>query len=265
MRQPNDLLRQGAVLVSALLAVAGAFIGSGAAGGTPIAQAADGALAADATPIAPGGPAFAIWTPIYLGLVAYAVWQSLAGQRTAERQRRLGYPIAASLLLNAAWVLSIQFGALALSIPIIVALLVVLAFSFAIVISSQPSGFTEVLLVDGTIGLYLGWVCVATAANVAAGLNAAGFRGAGLGAEVWAAAVITLVGVVGVLLAVCGHGRLSPAASICWGLAWVAIARFTGELRSTPTALASIAVIAVIAVVTLLARVRAPGFVSAHA
>ncbi|MET0842976.1 MAG: tryptophan-rich sensory protein, partial [Mycetocola sp.] len=65
--RPNDRLRQVVVLVSALLAIAGSFVGSGAAGGTPIAEASGGALSADATPVAPAGPAFAIWTVIYLG------------------------------------------------------------------------------------------------------------------------------------------------------------------------------------------------------
>ena len=99
---PNDRLRQAVVLVSAVLALVGAFIGSGAAGGTPIAEASGGALSADATPVAPAGPAFAIWSVIYAGLIAYAIWQLLPAQTRAPRHRRLGYPIALSLILNAA-------------------------------------------------------------------------------------------------------------------------------------------------------------------
>ena len=143
MNEPRDTLRQAVVLVSAIIAVVGAFIGSGAAGGTPIQNAAGGALAADATPIAPGGPAFAIWTPIYVGLLAYAVWQSLPKQRTDERQRRLGYPIAASLILNATWILSIQFGFLTASVPIIAALLAVLIWAFRITLDTRPKNVVK--------------------------------------------------------------------------------------------------------------------------
>ncbi|MFQ4150374.1 hypothetical protein AAGW05_17085 [Arthrobacter sp. LAPM80] len=46
---------------------------------------------------------------IYLGLMACAVWQFLPPQKTAIRHRLLGYPAEASPLLNAAWILSIQF------------------------------------------------------------------------------------------------------------------------------------------------------------
>jgi len=258
MTVSRDLLRQGTVLLSAILALVGSFIGSGAAGGTPIQNASGGALAADATPIAPGGPAFAIWTPIYAGLVLYAIWQFLPRQKTDPRQRRLGYAIAASLLLNAAWILSVQFDLLWLSVPVIVLLLAVLVWIFLIVLDTRPRTLVETVLVDGTLGLYLGWVCVATAANITAVLVAAGFTGFGLSPDVWGVVVIAVAGLVGVLLAVVGRGRLTPTLALCWGLAWVAVARLTGDLLSTPTAVAAIVAVVTVVAVTVVLRVRAP-------
>ena len=256
MDDTRDTLRQAVVLVSAIIAVVGAFIGSGAAGGTPIQNAAGGALAADATPIAPGGPAFAIWTPIYVGLLAYAVWQSLPKQRTDERQRRLGYPIAASLILNATWILSIQFGFLAASVPIIAALLAVLIWAFRLTLDTRPKNIVETIVADGTVGLYLGWVCVATAANITALLVAAGFRGFGLGADAWAVLIVSVAGLVGVLVAIRGKGRLAPAISLSWGLAWVAVARLTGDLLSAPAAIAAIVAVAAVIAATITLRIR---------
>src|ERR1700712_5182689 len=146
MHTPHDVLRQVTVLASAVIAIVGSFIGSGAAGGTPIQDAAGGALAADATPIAPGGPAFAVWTVIYAGLIAYAIWQLLPAQRRDPRQRTLGYPIAASLLLNAAWILSVQFGLLGVSVPVIIALLAVLAWTFLLILRTRPRNVVEAIL-----------------------------------------------------------------------------------------------------------------------
>lgn len=256
MKQGSDLLRQSVVLVSAILAIIGSFIGSGAAGGTPIQNASGGALAADATPIAPAVPAFGIWTPIYLGLIAYAIWQFLPAQKSDARQRRLGYPVAGSLLLNAAWILSVQFDQLWLSVPVIVLLLAVLVLAFRITLASRPKNLIETILVDGTIGLYLGWVCVATAANVTAVLVAAGFNGFGASPDVWAVAVVAVAGLVGVLIAVAGRGRLAPAVSLSWGLAWLAVARLTGSPPSTPAAIAALVCVAVIVVLTLALRLR---------
>ncbi|TFC28181.1 tryptophan-rich sensory protein [Cryobacterium sp. TMT1-3] len=255
----SDRLRQIVVISSATFAVIGAFVGSGAAGGIPINEASGGALAADATLIAPGGPAFAIWTPIYLGLVGYAVWQALPAQKADARQRRLGYPIALSLVLNAFWILSVQFDLLPLSVPVIVALLLVLVGFFRLLRRSPPRNLIEAILVDGTMGLYLGWVSVATAANIAAVLVTAGFTGFGLDPDLWGALVIALAGLVGVGLAVYGRGRWAPTVALVWGLAWVAVARLTGSALSTPTAVAAIVAVIVIVIVVVAVTIRARG------
>jgi hypothetical protein len=246
-----DRIRQVVVAASAVVAVVGAYIGSGAAGGTPIQNAANGALTADSTPIAPAGPAFSIWSVIYVGLLAYAVWQVLPKQANAPRQRLVGYWVAASLLLNAAWILSVQFDQLVLSCVVIVILLAVLARTFLLLVDGRPAGVVETIVLDGTMGLYLGWVSIATAANIAAGLTAAGFDGFGWGRDVWAVIVLAVAALVGVLIAIRGRGRLAPAASLTWGLAWVAVSRTTGELVSLPAMIAAIvaAVIVVIATV----------------
>ena len=253
----GDLARQLTVAISAVIAIGGSFVGSGAAGGTPIQDAAGGALAADATLIAPGTGAFSIWTVIYLGLLAYAVWQFLPAQKRAARQRSLGYLVAASLLLNAAWILSVQFDLLVLSVPVIVVLLGVLARAFVITIQAPPTGVVDSIITDGTIGLYLGWVCVATAANIAAVLVAIGFDGWGIAAEVWAAVVIVLAGVVGILLAVYGGGRIAPMLSLVWGLVWVGVARLSTEPHSPSTAVAAFVTAGAVVLVTVVARVYA--------
>lgn len=253
-----DRIRQSVVAVSAVLAIVGSFIGSGAAGGTQIQDAAGGALSASSTPVAPDGPAFAIWSVIYAGLIAYAVWQFLPSQETRDRHRRLGYWAAASLLLNAAWILVVQAGLLALSVVVIALLLAVLARIFVILRTSRSAGAVDAIVTDGTFGLYLGWVCVATVANVAAALVGAGVGSAdGPGASVWAVVVLIVAALVGLALAVAGRGRIAPMLSLCWGLAWVAVGRFGGELVSVPAAVAALVAAAVVLVATLLVRVTA--------
>lgn len=253
----GDYARMIVVAVSAVLAVVGSFIGSGAAGGTPIQDAAGGALAADATLIAPGSGAFSIWSVIYVGLLAYAVWQFFPGQRTAERHRALGYWVAASLILNAAWILSIQFDQLWLSVPVIVALLLVLIRAFLITRRLRTDGTVDAIITDGTIGLYLGWVIIATVANITAVLVEAGFEGFGIDPDIWGVIVIVIAGLIGIGLALFGEGRLAPTASLCWGIGWVAVARLTGDPLSTPTAVTAIAAVVAIVIVTIVARLRA--------
>ncbi|MET1051908.1 MAG: TspO/MBR family protein [Mycetocola sp.] len=254
----RDRLRQIIVVISAILAIIGSFIGSGAAGGTPIAEASGGALSADATPVAPDGPAFAIWSLIYAGLIGYAIWQLLPAQKTDDRHRRLGLPVTLSLLLNAAWILSVQFDLLWASVPVIVALLAVLIWAFRITLAHRPKNLIDGIITDGTLGLYLGWVTIATVANVAAVLATVGFGVDGISPDLWGVIVLAVAGAIGVGLALYGRGRFAPSASLCWGIAWVAVGRLTGDLISVATAITAIAVVAVILLVTIAARVKAP-------
>ena len=253
----SDTIRQWVVFTSLIVAIVGSLIGSGALGGTPIQEAAGGALSADATLIAPAVGAFSIWSVIYLGLAALSIWQLLPAQKGDQRQRRLGYLIAASLVLNAAWILSVQAGFLALSVVVIAALVVVLAWTFRRLVATQGTGVIEAVVVDGTLGLYLGWVCVAAAANVTAYLVAVGFSGWGIDPDVWAVIVLAVAALVGVGLAVSGRGRLAATASLSWGLAWVGVARLTGEPYSVATGIAALSAVAVVVLVTVVARSRA--------
>lgn len=250
-----DVVRQVVVLVSAVLAVVLAAVGSGAFGGTAVADAAGGALSATATTVAPATTAFSIWSVIYLGLIAYAVYQALPAQRATTRHRRLGYWVAASMLLNAAWLFAaVQLGSVWLAAAVIVVLVLVLARIFVICFHTASGGWVDAIVTDGTLGLYLGWVSVATVANIAAALVDSGFDGFDFTAGFWSAVVLGFAALVGVALAFAGRGRIAPALSLSWGLAWIAVGRLTGEPENAVAGVAAIVASAVVLVVTIAVR-----------
>ncbi|WP_299036378.1 tryptophan-rich sensory protein [uncultured Pseudokineococcus sp.] len=250
----RDRVRQGAVLVSAVVALVVSTIGSGALGGTPIDEAADGALSATSSLVAPAGPAFSIWGVIYAGLLALGVWQLVAARPQDARQRAVGWWVVASLLLNAAWIVVVQAGSVGLSVLVIAALAAVLGVVLARLSRTAPRGWLEALVVDGTAGLYLGWVLVATVADVAAWLVQLGVGGLGLGESAWAVVVLAVATAVGVVVCL-STGRLAPALSLAWGLAWVAVGRASGEDSSFPVVVA--AALAAVVVVGAGAAARA--------
>jgi hypothetical protein len=256
----EDVARQWAVLLSAVAAVSVAVLTSGAVVGTPVAEVAGGALSSRATLVAPAGPAFVIWSVIYVGLVLLALLQLTAARRTDPRQVRTGWWVATSGLLNACWVLVVQAEWIALSAVVVVALLVVLVVAVARLAESPPTSAYERLVVDGTLGLYLGWVCVATVANVAAALVHGGASSEGTAATVVALVVLAVTAGVGVLIAVRLGGRYGPALALAWGLAWIAVARGSGEPVSAEVAVAAAvtALVCLLAVVLVRARVRRP-------
>lgn len=256
--EPRTAPRERGVLSRLLVTVAyvaclvGSMIGVGVFGGQRVEDSAGGALAADATHLAPASPAFSVWSVIYAGLGAWTLWQWWL---VRDDRRTVGLAVA-SLLLNAAWILSVQADRIWLSVAVIVALLAVLATLFARLVRTRPRSRVAALVTDGTFGLYLGWVSVATCANVAAALAASGVDGGGA-PEVWAVAVLAAVAVVGVALAWYGRGRVAPALTIVWGLSWIAVGRTDGEPASTTTAVAAVAAAVVVALATLVLRLRA--------
>jgi hypothetical protein len=239
------------VVVSAVVAVVVSFLGSGAWIGTPIAEAAGGALSATSTLVAPAGPAFSIWSVIYTGLVVYAVWQFLPG-RTA-RHDGLRAPVIASMLLNPVWILAIQFGQVWLSVVVIVALLAALVRVFVLLQQQRPESVADAVITDGTMGLYLGWVCVATIANISAWLVDLGVTG---GATFWAIVVLAVAALVGVTIARYSNGAIAPMLAIVWGLGWLAQGRLGGELTNATVGWTAVFAAAIVAVVTVGIRLR---------
>ena len=235
-------------------AIAMAVIGSGALGGTAVAEAAGGALSADATPLAPAGTAFSIWSVIYAGLAAYALWQLTPTARASERQRVLRPWAILSAFLNAGWLFTVQFDALWLSVIVIVALLAVLIRIMYILGRPRTGGVIELILTDGTFGLYFGWVLAAAFAN-----TWATFADAGVTAfETVPVGIVGLVvaAAVAALAAFLDGGRIAPALATAWGLAWIAVARTEGEFASDALVWTAGAAAAVVLVAAIASRIR---------
>lgn len=217
-----------------VLCIYGTLLGVGVIG-TRVEESSGGALAADATLLAPATPAFSIWSVIYLGLAAYTIWQWLPANATSPRARATGWLIAVSMLLNAGWLLVTQQGWIWASVVIIVALALTLGVILArlTAIPPAPTGRTiERVIVDGTMGLYLGWVAVATCANITAALVATGVELAAPGADIVAVIVLAVAAGLGVLFARRLGGRYAVAAAMAWGLVWIAVGRAMDEPAS---------------------------------
>ncbi len=239
----GDRVRQVTVLLGAVVAIAGAAVGSGAFGGQPIAEAAGGALSATATPLAPDTPAFRIWSLIYLGLAVLAVVQALPRYGADPRLRAVSWWVLASMLLNALWIGVVQAGSVGGSVLVIGALVAVLAVVLVRLVRLPHTAALPSVVTDTTIGLYLGWVSVATLANTAAFLSVAGVGGLGLGATGWSVVVLAAGAALAVAYALFGRRRPTVVVplglAMAWGLAWIGVGRTDGPLVDTTVATAA--------------------------
>jgi hypothetical protein len=234
-----DQTRRFAVVAAEIFCVVGTLFGIGVLG-TRVEESSGGALAATATLVAPAGPAFSIWTPIYLGLFGYAVWQLAPANAVRERVRSTGWLAAASMVLNALWLLVTQQGWIWVSVVVIVALALTLGVLVLRLTREAPRSTWERVLLDGTFGLYLGWVAVATCANVTAALVDSGADLGSTGNQVAAVVVVAVAAGLGVVLARRLGGRWAVAAAMAWGLAWIAVGRLGDEPRSVATGIAAV-------------------------
>ncbi len=235
----RDVVRQSVVTLCAIACILGSAAGVGVFGGPSIADAAGGLFSPDATLLAPSSSAFSIWSLIYVGLVGYTAFQWLPSQRRTPRQKRLGWIVAASMLLNLAWILSAQAGLLTLSLVIIMLLFFTLLVAVRTLNAFPNTTRVEGALVDTPIGLYFGWILLAAAANAAAFLTARNADLFGWEGTTWA-----IVGIIAVLITaaiVCStdRGRLAVAAATSWGLAWIAVERLLGEPEAIEVAFAA--------------------------
>ncbi|MFJ2617932.1 tryptophan-rich sensory protein [Glutamicibacter sp. NPDC087344] len=239
MKQPPEhqsrtpLMAQLTTACAITLAIIGSAIGSGALGGTPIQDASDGYLSADATLLAPAGPAFAIWTLIYLGLAVFAIYQFIPAGAHSATLRTLRTPASASALLNALWIFTAQRGWLGLSVLVIFTLLASLIWLLMLLREHGSTTRTERWILWVTFGTYLGWVCVASVANTAAWISSLGVAEHTTMTATTAVILLIAAAGLGLALSIYSKGQLSPAAAISWGLAWIGISRLTGPNQST--------------------------------
>lgn len=231
-----------------------ALLGTGLLGGTPVEDVQDGALDSDASYLAPAGPAFSIWSVIYVGLILYAIWQALPRQRAHDRQRALGWLVAGTAVLNGLWLVAAQFWTLPLTVVVIVLLLAVLAVTFrvAVLTRTPDDGPIDAILLDGVTGLHLGWVSLATVANTSAWLTQTVPAGWGEYATALGIVVLIAVGVIGLAMAWASGWRVTPGLAIAWGATWLGIGRLTGEPADGSIGVTAIVVAAVVGLIPLI-------------
>ncbi|MCC2592130.1 hypothetical protein LKO27_01650 [Tessaracoccus sp. OS52] len=245
----RDLQRRLFVTACVVFNAVGVLFGTGVIG-QRVEDSAGGALSSEATLLAPDGPAFSIWSVIYLGLIAYVVWQWLPRNARSERERAIGWLAGLSLVLNASWLLVTQADLIWLSVVVILALAVVLGFLVRNLQTHPDDTWPARIIVDGTHGMHLGWVTAASTANIAAAGTASGWD-LGQWAPVVAIIVIIVAAGLHAVYQVAFGPRIAVALAMAWAFSWIAIGRSAGEPLSTPVAVAGV-IAAVVVLVTWL-------------
>lgn len=195
----KDTLRQSANLVSVILALVVNVMASA----LPLNGQNTGEIS-DLFQVffVPAGYVFAIWFLIFVGWIAFAGFQFLPAQKENPRLRELGYWFALSGVFNAGWLFFWHYNLFGVSVLVMLALLGTLILSYLkLDVGRAAVGSVEKWAVNVPISVYLGWVSVATIANITSWLYSINWNGFGISPQVWAVIMLVVASLVGVLMA----------------------------------------------------------------
>ncbi len=164
----------------------------------------------------PAGITFSIWGVIYLLLIVYCVVQFTGSGK--EVMLAISWLFGISCILNALWIICWHYGKLPLSMIVMLGLLVTLIW-INISIRELPFG-----IIKATFGIYLGWICIATIANVTALLVNSNWNGFNIPQETWTIIMI-VIGTVLIGLTVYRLKNPFIGLAVVWAFIGIAIKR----------------------------------------
>ncbi|MFN2203083.1 MAG: tryptophan-rich sensory protein [Caldilineaceae bacterium] len=194
----------------------------------------------------PAGYVFSIWGLIYLGLAAYAVYQALPSQRDNERLRSIDYPFLLSSIANIAWIFLWHYE----RFPLTIAAMLVLLVSLIIIYLRLDIGrgyvrAVERWLVDVPFSIYLGWITVATIANITTVLDFVSWNGWGLSDEAWFVIMLAVAILVAVLMTIV-RADVAYLLVLAWAFAGIGVKHADNSLVVTTSWIATVIVLGLV-------------------
>ncbi len=228
----KDILRQFAVILS----IAATIVVNGLANALPINGQNTGEIS-DRFQVyfVPAGYVFSIWGLIYLGLVVFAIFQALPSQRENPRLRATGWWISLSGLANIAWILLWHYEQFPLTVIVMLVILAALIITYLRLGSGRSTvPAAETWAVRLPFSIYLGWITVATVANITSVLDYLKWDGFGIAPEIWMGIILAAVLAITVLMNFTRRD-IAYTLVILWALAGISV-KFAGFAAvTTPT------------------------------
>ena len=190
----------------------------------PLGGTATGELAREFSVLfLPAGYVFSIWGLIYLLVIAFSVYQALPRNRYEPGLDRIGTAFCISNVANVLWLVFFHYRLTAWSLVAMVVLLAALIYIFVLISPGETFGPPARLwLVHVPFGVYLGWVSVATVANVTQVLEVAGLSGVIFGDIGWTISALVAVVLLSWFMSF-RFTNLPHAGVLVWSLSGIAV------------------------------------------
>jgi hypothetical protein len=193
----------------------------------------------------PAGYAFAIWGIIYLLLILFVTYQWFVWfKRKEDRElKQISWWFAVGNLANGLWVvawLNEQMGLSVLLILILLFSLIQLTIRLRLEIWDAP--LRIIAFVWWPVCIYLGWVIVATVANISVFLVSIGWQGGFLQEQVWTIIMIVAATTIYLLLIKTRNMREAAVVGI-WALVAIAVKQWQLNIEIVIAALTASAIL----------------------
>lgn len=208
----------------------------------------------------PAGITFSIWGVIYVLLGIFVVYQFVSVRREGGSPlfvQLIGVWFLASCLANMGWIFAWHYEMIPLSLVVMVLLLASLILAYVrLEVGHVGASQGERNFVHVSFSVYLGWITIATIANVTTLLVSIGWDGFGI-ADKWWAVMVIAVGVVIAIAAIATRHDIFYALVVDWALAGIALKRYlVADPSERPVLIAAVAGIAVVTVGILIPILR---------
>lgn len=171
----------------------------------------------------PAGYTFSIWGLIYLGLLVYVVYQALPAQRQDPRLASVSGPFMLNCAANAAWILAWHYDFLWLSLLLMLVVLGTLVQIYRqLCIADASARPGQRYCVQLPFGIYMGWISVATIANISALQIGMGWDDIGLDAVNWTLVKLAVAGAIGATV-VLRRRDVAFALVVAWAALGIAV------------------------------------------
>jgi hypothetical protein len=149
----------------------------------------------------PAGYVFSIWGLIYLGLIAFTIYQALPSQKDNELIKKIYPAYWIGSLANIVWLFLWHYNIFSLTLVAMLTILASLLYIY-VQISKVSSDLdrNQKWLVKLPFSIYLGWISVATIANVTQVLFFFDWGGWGISSAVWAVIMLAIATILGLLM-----------------------------------------------------------------
>jgi len=243
---------------SNIIAFAFTVIVNSLAGSTTLIGGVQTAQISDSNPtlITPAGYVFAIWGIIYVLLGVFVIFQALPSQKEKEYTKKIGWLFVLSSIINIAWLFLWQYEFLSVSVVLMFLLLATLILIYLrLGIGKSPVTLREKLATQVPFSVYLGWITIASIADVSVTLVSVNWTGFGISLEIWAI-LIVIVALLIALLVVTTRKDIAYGLVIVWALIGIAVKQSGNQNIVTLTEASAIVILLALAATILLGKLK---------